>query len=84
MAKFKSKPRIIEAEQWFRGKDIKGVVSNWDNNPMTPNKISVLTIHGQYADLTEGDYVITEPDGVHHYPCKPDIFEKNYDLVEEK
>lgn len=29
-----------------------------------------------------GDYIITGVDG-EEYPCKPDIFEKTYDLVEE-
>ena len=29
-----------------------------------------------------GDYIVTGIDG-EKYPCKPDIFEKTYELVEE-
>lgn len=32
--------------------------------------------------VAPGDWIITEPDGIHHYPCKPDIFENTYELVE--
>ena len=42
----------------------------------------VTTIHGQRAYLASGDWVITEVDGVHHYPCKPDIFAATYELAE--
>lgn len=42
---------------------------------------SVTTIHNQRVDVKEGDWVITEPDGVHHYPCKPDIFEATYEAL---
>jgi hypothetical protein len=41
----------------------------------------VTTIHGQGVKVIEGDWVITEPNGIHHYPCKPDIFEKTYEKV---
>jgi hypothetical protein len=33
--------------------------------------------------LEVGDYIIPEPDGEHYYPCKPDIFEKTYERVDE-
>ena len=32
---------------------------------------------------TEGDYIIKGING-EYYPCKPDIFEKTYELVEEE
>ena len=38
----------------------------------------VLTIH-----TLEGDYIITGVDG-EQYPCKPDIFEKTYEPVEDQ
>ena len=41
----------------------------------------VTTIHGQRTKVIIGDWIITEPDGVHHYPCKPDIFEQTYEPV---
>lgn len=44
---------------------------------------TVTTIHGQKTIVVPGDYIMPEPDGIHFYPCKPDIFEKNYRLVTE-
>lgn len=42
----------------------------------------VETIHeGQRVEIKEGDFIIPEPDGIHYYPCKPDIFEKTYEKV---
>lgn len=41
----------------------------------------VLTIHGQWTDIAPFDWLILEPDGLHAYPCKPDIFEKTYEPV---
>jgi hypothetical protein len=41
----------------------------------------VVTIHNQRVDVIEGDWIIKEPDGEHYYPCKPDIFEQNYNRV---
>lgn len=42
---------------------------------------SVETLEG-VMQASPGDYIITGVDG-EEYPCKPDIFEKTYDLVEE-
>ena len=40
----------------------------------------VETIHkGQSVTLADGDWVIPEPDGIHFYPCKPEIFQKTYE-----
>jgi len=44
----------------------------------------VITIHGQQAWLAPADWVITESDGVHHYPCKPDEFEVIYELIRDQ
>ena len=89
MAKYRKKPVVIEAEQWFPGNGAKGV--RGDN----PNKLCgcvmfvgakephVHTIHaGQGVLIEPGDWIIPEPDGEHYYPCKPDIFEQTYELVE--
>ena len=87
MAKFQSNPKVIEAEQWFPGKEVAGVTKipahispsriPGEGFPV-PDSYYVTTIHGQKAYLEAGDWVITEPDGAHYYPCKPDIFEKSY------
>lgn len=45
----------------------------------------VLTIHTLEGDMiaSQGDYIITGVDG-EQYPCKPDIFEKTYEPVEDQ
>ena len=87
--KFRKKPVIIEAVQWFPGIDHPGVNGN-DPNLLCgcimlggPNKPHIHTIHtGQIVLVEPGDWIISEPDGEHYYPCKPDIFEATYDPVE--
>ena len=93
--KYQSKLITIEAEQWFPGKVIPGVFTQTPEEAVaiiggrghgqqvfqqTP-KSYVVTIHRQRAYLDPGDWVIMEPDGEHFYPCKPDIFEKRYELT---
>jgi hypothetical protein len=39
----------------------------------------VHTMHNNQIVLLEvGDYIIPEPDGVHFYPCKEEVFKKTY------
>ena len=45
---------------------------------------TVTTIHGTSVPVVDGDWIIPEPDGVHYYPCKPDIFDATYEPVGEK
>lgn len=44
----------------------------------------VMIIHTLEGDMTAqiGDWIITGLRG-EQYPCKPDIFEKSYELVED-
>lgn len=93
MAKFRRRPEIIEAEQWFPGKPVVGV---YQDAPLpaethefmgtTPEqeapRFFVTTIHGQRAFLAPGDWVIPEPKGDGYYPCKDEVFRSRYDLVE--
>ena len=86
MAKFKKKPVVIEATQWFKlGElpDIVGVVPAYLNQ-VTNREVCgwVNTLEGGHI-VTPGDWIIT---GVHgeNYPCKPDIFEKTYEKVIEE
>lgn len=89
MPKFRKKPVVVEAEQWSPGKHVPGVTEVvWmpdggtaDGKPLSCGYGHVVTIHGEPAKVVSGDWVITEPDGVHHYPCKPDIFEATYEPV---
>jgi hypothetical protein len=76
MAKFRKKPVVIEATQWWKDGDHPAV------NPHLPIGYGwVPTLEGGHV-VTPGDWIIT---GVHgeHYPCKPDIFEETYEAVDE-
>ncbi len=80
--KFRKKPVVIEAEQWFPGKQIDGVI---EENNMTPyGKVGpaawIKTLEGRH-EVTPGDWIITGIKG-EKYPCKPDIFEATYERVE--
>jgi len=82
MTKYRKKPVIVEAEQFWPDKplpfrDRGPVVVQFDGD------FYVTTIHGEYANLAPGDWVILEPRGKYRaYPCKPDIFEAAYEPVD--
>ncbi|KKL57257.1 hypothetical protein LCGC14_2237220 [marine sediment metagenome] len=87
--KFRKKPVVVEAGQflpdvrpWPKGVQRREI---FDDHGEVINVIfSIVTIHsGQSVDLEPGDWVLLEPDGRHYYPCKPEIFEKTYERVEE-
>lgn len=77
MAKFRKRPVVVEAEQWFPGKAVEGVYPDarcFENNP------HVYTLEGPLL-VSPGDWIITGVNG-EKYPCKPDVFEKTYEPVE--
>lgn len=78
--KFRSKPNEIDAEQFTPDHIPDGVKTHMEEGEIV--KYTVTTINGNVAEVHHGDWIITEPDGVHHYPCKPDIFEKRYEPAE--
>ena len=75
--KFRKKPVVIEATQWFK---------EGDHHAVIPGKLSgmpvywINTLEGDMM-VSEGDYIITGVKG-EHYPCKPDIFELTYEEVQ--
>ena len=77
--KFRKKPIIVEAEQWFPGRHIDGVI---EPEPMSVTQFFpfIDTLEGPVT-LMSGDWIITDPDGQKHV-CKPDVFEKTYERVE--
>lgn len=80
--KFRKLPIIIEAWQFIEGKPIPpGVCLGYCLNGEW-SKAHVHTMHrNQAVILSDGDWIIPEPDGVHFYPCKPDIFAATYEPV---
>jgi len=73
MAKYRKKPVVIEATQWFKMGDHPAVRSSHGGYG------SIDTLEGVHT-VTPGDYIITGVKG-EHYPCKPDIFEMTYEEV---
>jgi hypothetical protein len=74
--KFRKKPVVIEATQWFKDGDHPVVYMH----PADPVIGRIHTLEGIHY-VTPGDWVITGVKG-EHYPCKPDIFEMTYERVE--
>jgi len=91
MAKYRKKPVVIEAVQWFNLGDHPSVWQHYsDKNPELfceqcnqawKNHGKCSTLEG-YHIVCPGDWIIT---GIRNerYPCKPDIFQATYELVEE-
>lgn len=74
--KFRKKPVVIEATQWFKHGDHPDVV------PGTLSGMPVNVVRTLEGDMfvSPGDWIITGVKG-EHYPCKPDIFEATYEPV---
>lgn len=79
--KFRKKPVVIEAVQYTEyGRLVKGMCNSQSCYVSGNTEPHVHTIHrAQVVNLEVGDWIIPEPDGVHYYPCKPDIFQATYD-----
>ena len=90
MTKYRKKPVVIEATQWFKDGDHPKVIS-FKNSPKLKKKLcsgcgQSLILHGDIMTLEgvhivcPGDWIIT---GVknENYPCKPAIFVQTYEKV---
>lgn len=75
--KFRKKPVVVEATQWFKMGDHPEVYI--DKSYMTP---VMNTLEGLIS-VSVGDWIITGVKG-EVYPCKPDIFAMTYEPVEEQ
>ncbi len=82
MAKFRKRPIVIEAKQWFppdweghfsTGPDRLGVA--WDGTQWW-----IRTLEGSF-EVTPGDWIITGIRG-EKYLCRPDIFAAIYERVD--
>jgi hypothetical protein len=96
MAKFRKKPVVIEATQFLCKKNHPsfpesqptslpdGVIKKKFTDYQDPApywKWGIETLEG-FMECSDGDWVITGVNG-EKYPCKPDIFEKTYEKVED-
>lgn len=82
--KYRKKPVVIEAIQWTGNlEEIKEFVGDSLIIEEFHGKfaISIKTLEGIH-DAMFNDYIIKGVNG-EFYPCKPDIFQKTYEKVEE-
>lgn len=94
MARFRKRPVEVEAEQWFPGRDVPGVEmyqppdfvigGRGQGEQRFAQKPYPVAIGKQgQVRVDPGDWIIREMDGSGYYPCKPDVFERTYELVAE-
>ncbi len=85
VAKYRKKPVVIEAIQFKDDSEALAQISSWVDDTVSVSyadapELKINTLEGTMkADV--GDYIIKGVQG-EFYPCKPDIFEQTYELVE--
>jgi len=96
--KFRKKPVVVEATQWFSFGDHNAVLNYHEAydegyRHFDPDGAGLATSSSSYEGkglikTLEGWYEVTQGDWIitgvqgEHYPCKPDIFEQTYELAE--
>jgi hypothetical protein len=95
MVKYRKKPVVIEAYQWMKVSEyVEGQTRDvgyyrtpsLDGQDKCKHCGEIMHNHG-WIDTLEGGHIVCPNDwiitGVHgeKYPCKPDIFEKTYEVV---
>ena len=82
MSKYRKKPVVVEALQYdgFHTGKLNDFVGEMFYEPVGDNPF-IRTLEGDMT-ISKGDYIIKGVNG-EFYPCKPDIFEKTYELVED-
>lgn len=97
MAKFRKKPVVIEAVQWHKHGDHSAVRKTSYTEVAKILHTSGCSREEPYwswevlgvVETLEGDHVVIPGDWIirgvngEYYPCKPDIFEKTYEAVED-
>ena len=91
MPKYRKKPVVIEAVQWD-GKNFDEIMNfmqefhghklayeNAEELAYKTKQLNIRTLEG-FMTASENDFIIKGVNG-EFYPCKPDIFEKTYELV---
>lgn len=89
---YRKKPVVIEAWQFTKNNFSEGVpyfIRHAENKPVTLySQYAGEVIYGEIQTLegvmkvSENDYIIKGIKG-EFYPCKPDIFEETYEMVED-
>ena len=81
MAQYRKKPVVVEAIQWDGNLETLNVFPKEDTEPvkLRDGDLYIQTLEGEMR-ASIGDFIIKGIQG-EFYPCKPDIFEKTYELV---
>jgi hypothetical protein len=88
--KFRKKPVVIEAKQWFKMGDhpmvypaVSGKVETWyaEEVNVPSSELGMIDTPKGSHYVIPGDWIITGVTG-EHYPCKPNIFSMTYEPVE--
>ena len=82
--KFRKKPIVIEATQWFPGVYVEGVqeiVHDPGDGSTQSNGFGMINTLEGPLKVSLGDWIITGVKG-ERYPCKPDIFAATYEPAE--
>ena len=86
--KFRKKPVVIEATQWFKHGDHPAVNLQYTHGPDDEHWRPTVPTGNGWINTLEGGHIVTPGDWIitgvkgEHYPCKPDIFEATYEPVE--
>ena len=84
--KYRKKPVVVEAMQFMGDGKSAHAIQEWGAGHlivwhMHAESLSIPTLEGtMYAN--KGDWIIRGVNG-EYYPCKPDMFDKTYEPVED-
>lgn len=90
MPKYRKKPTVVEASQWFAAYD-HAMVHRFQRPDVSDTSQCrhcgrIMHTHG-WIDTLEGGHIVCPGDWIitgiagEHYPCKPDIFAETYEPV---
>lgn len=90
--KARKRPVIVDAWQWF-GTTLADVKAFAEKHGINPDSVSIgmgkhacgMIIHTLEGRMlaSKGDWIIRGVQG-EYYPCKPDIFEQTYELIDDE
>ena len=90
MAKYRKKPVVIEAFQFYDNQDENtNAYPRWLVKAFVDGIIYGTKAENTFIKTLEGDHLVSDGDFIIQgvkgelYPCKPDIFEMTYEKVEE-
>ena len=76
MSKFRKRPIVVEAEQFWP------TMAIWPEGIYKHDSEFYLDTQEGWYEVTQGDWIITDMMGK-RYPCKPDIFEMTHEPTED-